>query len=58
MVQYEKDISVIIRCRNEEEHIGLSIQSVIDYFENPEILIIRQGLAREYSECIFYILLM
>ena len=35
-----KDVSVIIRCRNEEEHIGLSIQSVIDYFENPEILII------------------
>lgn len=35
-----KDISVIIRCRNEEEHIGLSIQSIIDHFENPEIIII------------------
>ena len=40
MVQYEKDISVIIRCRNEEEHIGLAIQSVIDHFKNPEIIII------------------
>ena len=35
-----KDISVIIRCRNEEEHIGLTIQSVIDHFKNPEIIII------------------
>ena len=35
-----KSISVIIRCRNEEEHIGLTIQSVIDHFENPEIIII------------------
>ena len=30
-----KNISVIIRCRNEEKHIGLTIQSVIDHFENP-----------------------
>ena len=35
-----KNISVIIRCRNEEEHIGLTIQSVIDHFKNPEIIII------------------
>ena len=33
-------VSVIIRCRNEEEHIGLAIQSVIDHFKNPEIIII------------------
>ena len=35
-----KDISVIIRCRNEEEHIGLAIQSIVDHFKNPEIIII------------------
>ena len=35
-----KDVSVIIRCRNEEEHIGLAIQSVIDHFKNPEIIIV------------------
>ncbi len=35
-----KDVSVIIRCRNEEEHIGLAIQSVVDHFKNPEIIII------------------
>jgi|TARA_R100000149_G_C5870797_1_gene134808 glycosyltransferase involved in cell wall biosynthesis len=34
------NISVIIRCRNEESHIGLSMQSVLDYFKNPEIIII------------------
>ena len=33
-------ISVIIRCRNEENHIGLSIQSVVDHLKNPEIIII------------------
>jgi len=33
-------ISVIIRCRNEEAHIGISIQSVLDQFDNPEIIII------------------
>ena len=34
------NISVIIRCRNEEQWIGHSIQSVIDNFDNPEIVII------------------
>ena len=34
------NVSVIIRCRNEENHIGLSIQSVLDNFKNPEIIII------------------
>ena len=35
-----KDVSVIIRNRNEEAHIGFAIQSVIDSFENPEIIIV------------------
>tara|TARA_B100001778_G_scaffold330504_1_gene333107 strand:- start:1133 stop:1780 length:648 start_codon:yes stop_codon:yes gene_type:complete len=35
-----ENISVIIRCRNEEDHIGLAIQSVVDQFKNPEIIII------------------
>jgi glycosyltransferase involved in cell wall biosynthesis len=34
------DISVIIRTRNEEQFIGFAIQSCIDNFENPEIIII------------------
>ena len=33
-------ISIIIRNRNEDEHIGFAIQSVIDYIENPEIIVI------------------
>tara|TARA_B100000900_G_scaffold410640_1_gene428808 strand:+ start:1107 stop:1754 length:648 start_codon:yes stop_codon:yes gene_type:complete len=35
-----ENVSVIIRCRNEENHIGLAIQSVVDHFKNPEIIII------------------
>ena len=34
------NISVIIRCRNEEQWIGHSIQSVIDHFDNPEIIVV------------------
>ena len=33
-------ISIIIRNRNESEYIGFAIQSVIDHFKNPEIIII------------------
>jgi len=34
------NISVIIRCRDEEQYIGHSIQSVIDVFDKPEIIIV------------------
>ena len=34
------NISVIIRCRDEEQYIGHSIQSVIDTFDKPEIIIV------------------
>jgi glycosyltransferase involved in cell wall biosynthesis len=33
-------ISIIIRTRGEERHIGYAIQSCIDNFDNPEIIII------------------
>ena len=33
-------VSVIIRNRNEEEYIGFAIQSVIDHFKAPEIIIV------------------
>ena len=33
-------ISIIIRNRNEDEHIGFAIQSVIDSIETPEIIVI------------------
>ena len=35
-----KHFTVIIRNRNEEQYIGFSIQSVLDHFKDPEILII------------------
>ena len=35
-----KQVSVIIRNRNEERYIGFAIQSVLDHFNDPEILII------------------
>ncbi len=34
------NISVIIRNRNEERYIGYAIQSVLDSFSNPEIIIV------------------
>ena len=34
------NISVIIRNRNEEQYIGFAIQSCIDYFNTPEIIIV------------------
>ena len=34
------DISVIIRVKNERRWIGYCIQSVIDNFQNPEIIIV------------------
>ncbi len=33
-------ISVVIRTRNEEQYIGFAIQSVLDTFDNPEIIIV------------------
>ena len=36
-------ISVLIRCRNEERWIGHSIQSVIDNFNKPEIVIVNNN---------------
>ena len=36
----DSNISVIIRCRNEERWIGHSIQSVLDMIEKPEIIIV------------------
>ena len=34
------NISIIIRNRNEAEYIGFAIQSCLDYFKNPEIIIV------------------
>ena len=34
------NISVIIRNKNEQEYIGFAIQSVIDSFNEPEIIIV------------------
>tara|TARA_B100001027_G_C16244793_1_gene321280 strand:- start:127 stop:795 length:669 start_codon:yes stop_codon:yes gene_type:complete len=34
------DISVILRVKNEERWIGHTIQSIIDFFDNPQIIVI------------------
>ena len=34
------NISVIIRNKNEEEYIGFAIQSCLDFFDKPEIIIV------------------
>ena len=34
------NISVIIRNKNEQDYIGFAIQSVIDHFNNPEIIVV------------------
>ena len=34
------NISIIIRNRNENEYIGFAIQSCLDHFKNPEIIIV------------------
>lgn len=34
------NISIIIRNRNESEYIGFAIQSCLDYFNKPEIIIV------------------
>ena len=41
------NISVIIRCRNEEQWIGHSIQSVIDHFDKPEIIVVNNNSTDE-----------
>ena len=40
IINVEKKISVIIRNKNEERYIGYAIQSVIDNFNSPEIIIV------------------
>ena len=37
---HNSKISIIIRTREEERHIGYAIQSCIDNFDNPEIIVI------------------
>jgi len=36
----KQEITVIIRCKNEEEHIGHSIQSVLDNIDKPQIVVV------------------
>jgi len=36
----KSDFSVIIRVKNEDQHIGYCVQSVVDNLDNPEIIII------------------
>ena len=34
------NISIIIRNRNEDTHVGFAIQSCLDHFDKPEIIIV------------------
>ena len=46
------NISVIIRNRNESEYIGFAIQSCLDYFKNPEIIIVDNNSTDKTDEVI------
>jgi rhamnosyltransferase len=39
-MKIKEKVSFIIRFKNEERWIGHSIQSIIDHFENPEIIVV------------------
>ena len=39
----ENNISIIIRNKNEAEYIGFAIQSCLDFFGKPEIIIINNN---------------
>lgn len=39
----ENNISIIIRNKNETEYIGFAIQSCLDFFDKPEIIIINNN---------------
>ena len=45
-------ISVIIRNRNESEYIGFAIQSVIDHFKGPEIIIMDNNSSDDSIEIV------
>lgn len=45
-------ISVIIRNRNESEYIGFAIQSVIDHFKDPEIIIMDNNSSDDSIEIV------
>jgi glycosyltransferase involved in cell wall biosynthesis len=40
ITQEDLMVSIIIRNRNEEQYIGFAIQSVLDHFKNPEVIVI------------------
>ena len=37
------NISIIIRNKNEAEYIGFALQSCIDFFDKPEIIVINNN---------------
>jgi|TARA_R100000081_G_C4720831_1_gene117959 glycosyltransferase involved in cell wall biosynthesis len=47
-----ENISVIIRCKNESEFIGFAIQSCLDHFEKPEIVIVDNGSTDDSLEIV------
>ena len=46
------NISIIIRNRNESEFIGFAIQSCLDHFEKPEIVIVDNGSTDDSLEIV------
>lgn len=47
-----KVISVIIRNRNESEYIGFAIQSCLDFFDKPEIIIVDNNSSDDSLEIV------
>ena len=46
------NISIIIRNKNEEEFIGFAIQSCLDFFDKPEIIIIDNNSTDESMQVV------
>jgi glycosyltransferase involved in cell wall biosynthesis len=45
-------ISVIIRCKDEEQWIGHSIQSVLDFLDDPEVIVIDNNSTDESMDVV------
>ena len=48
------NISIIIRNRNEAEFIGFAIQSCLDFFKQPEIIVMDNNSKDESLEIVQY----
>ena len=45
-------ISIIIRNKNESEYIGFAIQSCLDFFDKPEIIVVDNNSSDESMDIV------